>query len=128
MSQANTKYRFFRCQNFLNGSNRVITRLRIARSIGQKYTIRIARQHFSSRRLRREHRQTTTTLRQHTQNIGFHAKIVHRYVIWRFRLPETFAQSPFAFVPFVGLGAGNFFCQIFAIHAAKFGNQLVGVF
>ena len=44
------------------------------------------------------------------------------------RCNETFAQFPFAFGPFVSFCAGNFFCQVFADHAAECGNQFLCFF
>ena len=129
VSQADAEDGFAACHQFLYGFDGVGTRLGVAGAVGQEYAVRIERQHLFRAGLGGDDGQAAAALGEHTQDVGFYAEIVSDNVERLFgRGNETFAQRPFAFGPFVGFCAGNFFCQIFADHAAERGDEFLRFF
>ena len=108
VTKTDAKSRNATLEEFANGGNRVITRLRIAGTVGQEDAVRIQRQHIGSRRLGRHHSQPATTLGQHAQDVALDAKIVSNDMeTWLGSLLVTI-QRPLGLGPrIVGLGRND---------------------
>ena len=129
MSQTNAEDGFAACHQFLHGFDGVGTRFGVARAVGEEHAVGVECQHVFRAGLGGDDGQAAAARGEHAQDVGFYAEIIGDDVERLFgRGNETFAQRPFAFGPFVGFFAGNFFCQVFANHAAERGDEFLRFF
>ena len=128
VAEADAEYRNIGFQNVLDRLDRVVARLGIARTVGEKHAIRIERQHVAGRSLCRHHGQAAATLDQHAQDVQLHAVVVGDHVVRQlagrdFRMAVGL-QVPGAFAPLVALGAADHLGQIHALEAREAASQL----
>ena len=76
MAETNAKNGNVVTDNFGNCGNRVVARLRIARTVGKKYAIGLQRDRRLCGCFGRQHGNAATALSQHAQNIVLHAIVV----------------------------------------------------
>ena len=86
-------------QQFADRLDRVVAGLGIARAVGQEHAVRLQRQHFLGRRLRRHHGQPAAALGQHAQDVALDAEVVGDDVELRRRSASLIAARPAAHSP-----------------------------
>ncbi|MCY1508168.1 hypothetical protein D9M68_424690 [compost metagenome] len=110
----------------------VVARLGVAGAVGEEDAVRIQRQHFARRSLRRHHGQAAAAGDQHAQDVQLDAEVIGNHVVRQigggdFRVAVGF-QVPHAGAPFVTLGAGNHLGQVQPLHARETARQFEGFF
>ena len=101
--------------------DRVGARLGIARSVREKYAVRVQVEHVVGRGLRRHDRHPATVVRQQAQDVALDAEIVGDDMQALARAPARgLLERPVgAFVPLVGRVGGDDFREIHALEAGK---------
>ncbi|MCY1433135.1 hypothetical protein D9M71_491560 [compost metagenome] len=123
VAEADAEYRNLGLQHVLDSLDGVVARLGIARTVGQEHAVRLQRQHFAGRSLRRHHGHAAAAGHQHAQDVQLDAIVEGNHVVRQvssvdgrvavgFQLPHTGA-------PLVTFLGGDDLGQVHALQARE---------
>lgn len=132
MAEADAEHRDLGIEEFADRLDRVVARFGVAGAVGKEDAVRVQRQHFAGRCLRRHHGQAAAARHQHAQDVQLDAVVVGHHVIRQFtgrdlRVTVAF-QVPDAGAPLVALGGGDLLGQVHALQAGEGASQLQRAF
>src|SRR3982751_27689 len=86
MPQADAEHRHFPLGNGLDGAGRVLDRVRIARPIGEEYTVWLELEHGLGRSGSRHHRHSAARIVEQAQDVPLDTEVVRHDVVRRLRV------------------------------------------